>query len=252
MNSSVRPPGSAVLSIAVAIAVLASSPAAGQTLSGRVIDAEDQRPISGAVVLLVETQGSTRDTVVTAASGLFAFRLDRLGRYTLTVRHSAYVLVEDTVVVVSTDNVEIDVVMSKPIPLDPISARAQPQSRALAPFNERRAAYQHLGPRFLTRAELEHLEGLGIGTAITNLVAGTRVALAQRGTILQMRRPGGQLCTPAYYLNGHPLRLPSGELIDDYVTLSQVTAIEVYNGPSQAVPEFPEVPSCGVIVVWTL
>jgi hemoglobin/transferrin/lactoferrin receptor protein len=65
------------------------------TIAGRLLDAEDGRPVAGGYVLVRETGRMS----MADADGAFRIVVPRAGHYTITVRHVAYVLVERTVMV---------------------------------------------------------------------------------------------------------------------------------------------------------
>lgn len=86
------------LIILVLFAVTASLRAAGadgSLLTGRVTDGDSGLPVAGAHIVVRETGRMTASD----SAGIFALHLPRDGRYTLAVRHVAYVTVERIVVV---------------------------------------------------------------------------------------------------------------------------------------------------------
>jgi hypothetical protein len=122
--------------------------------------------------------------------------------------------------------------------------------------------------RFQTYQDLKPLQGSPVALAIIQL----NPFLISRP---HERRPNtfhiaGRLgCSPLVFLDGHRLRgegglveemrgtrtlgnNPPGPIIDDYISLSQIAAVEVYRGASDVPGEFREPGSnCGAVVIWS-
>lgn len=78
-----------VLPVLVSLGVLAGFlPAAGQTLTGRVLDEGTERPVGGAIVSLVDREGETREETVSDGEGRFRLVPPEAGQYVLAT--SAY------------------------------------------------------------------------------------------------------------------------------------------------------------------
>ncbi len=67
-----------------------------------------------------------------------------------------------------------------------------------------------------------------------------------------MRR-GTQPCAPTLYIDRHVVATGVLEPVrpDDYVSSSEIEAIEIYSRAGQTPAEFDPVNDCGVVLIWT-
>lgn len=64
----------------------------------------------------------------------------------------------------------------------------------------------------------------------------------------------GDRCTPTVYVDGHQAYVGSDLTVDEVVSGTDIAAVEVYDRPFKAPPEFAPNTlqlDCGVIVIWT-
>jgi hypothetical protein len=82
-------------------------------------------------------------------------------------------------------------------------------------------------------------------------VPGVRVEGSGLNRIPTVRGRFGSRCVPTFFVDGHA---SSGISLDELVSGGDVAAMEVYDQPFEAPPEFMPPGNrfaCGVIVVWT-
>ena len=78
------------LRVVALFGVLAAEPLTAQTLRGRLLDEDTERPIHSAYVILMDADNKRRDSVFTGASGVFLFRIQHPGRYRVGARRIGY------------------------------------------------------------------------------------------------------------------------------------------------------------------
>lgn len=251
--------------------------ALGQTVVGRVVD-QDAVPISGASVAF---RLESRELIARVASddrGFFRIGSVDPGEYFVVVERIGYQTTTTPLSLREGDSISVELRMAvEAIPLEPIVVTASPRPRweyteppALWEFWERKDHMERLGiGRFQTYQDLKPLQGSQVSLAIIQL----NPFLISKP---HERRPNtfhiaGRLgCSPLVFLDGHRLRGPGGleeelrrgtrvleqnppgPIIDDYISLSQIAAVEVYRGASDVPGEFREPGSnCGAVVIWS-
>ena len=78
--------GAAAGAVATALAILLAASAAAQTVTGTASDAELGRPLAGAALLLVDSDGAAVDSARADARGAFRLRAPAAGNYIIHVR----------------------------------------------------------------------------------------------------------------------------------------------------------------------
>lgn len=128
----------AALAILCILSVAVPSPAAGQVVRGRVIDARSGAAVELAQVVVTGTgQGSRR--TMTAADGRFSVRLRRGGSVRVQVARAGYGETRTRALAVgANDTVDVDVrISSVALPLDPVTVTARARRlRVTGVFNE--------------------------------------------------------------------------------------------------------------------
>ena len=262
---------------------LLPSRAHSQVIQGRVID-PDGATISGALISLRTEAGAVAARVASGEEG--RFHVDRVGAgtYSVVVERLGYQTTLSFLFLQEGDSIEVDLHMEvEAIPLEPITVTASPrpvwehlQPPALWEFWERKDWNEKLGlGHFYTHEDLKPLSGTPVALAITTLAPFLYpVANSERKNAFHIQGRIG--CPPLIFLDGRPLpeegggrpqtgsrfdqpmvRLERenrvGALIDDWISLGQVAAVEVYRGASDVPGEF-RLPGamCGAVVVWSL
>lgn len=261
---------------------------AGQTVEGRVLD-PDAVPISEASVAF---RLESRELVARVASddtGFFRFRSIEPGEYFVVVERLGYQTTTTPISLREGDSISVELRMAvEAIPLEPIVVTASPRPRweyteppALWEFWERRDYMQRLGiGDFFTYQDLKPLQGSPVALAIIQL--NPYLSARQNDERPNAFHLQGRLdCPPMIFLDGHVLPpytnafRPEEEkhiavgngagrygltrdtaapspLIDNYISLSEIGAIEVYRGASDIPGEFRHPGSnCGVVAVWS-
>lgn len=232
-----------------------------QVILGRVIDDESGRGVADVEVMLLDDQAQpVGERRLSGANGGFVFSVDP-GHYQFSAFRigygpgtSPFVKVEEG------DSVEVEFrIAQEAIVLDPltVTASARPWYEHMKPpalweYYERSEHMAKLGlGRFLDRDELRVLQGMPVSIAIGNQ-PGMQAVAAGNGARFQVL---GRLDCPAlFFLNGQQVRLGDHWFIDDFVSMADVEAIEVYTGAAELPGEFHGMRgggNCGAVVVWT-
>jgi hypothetical protein len=226
---------SALLALPLVLLPLAAQEASGQLLRGRVIHAIDGQPVPDVAVLIL-SDTTIVQAIITDALGHFETRLPRPGAYLISASRAGYETVGPEplhappgraldLVIRMDDNVVV---------LDPLTVRARslPETR----LDEARERIRH-NRRFgvglhLTRAEIE---------------ASQRHRMTD---LLRVRRPTDPMrCTPALFLDGARIHDYVRDL-DGLITPGDVEAIEIYSGPFVR-GGFRDPAGCGLLLVWS-
>ena len=270
--------------LAFTMLVLAAAPRPGsaQTVRGRLLEAETDKPVPAAQVVLLTRLGSAVAVGQSNAEGRFALRASRPGTYVLQVRRLGYQLRRDPVEL-GRDPVELELRLAPvPVTLDPVTVAAELNMRYLEIvgfYNRQKGDFGH----FITRDEIEARRANRITDVLTT-IPGVRLvpdgqvvgrwALQFRSALTSL----GGLCEPRVFLDGliairgdsKPVVMtPGGGIIDelnqedprspepavdDIVDPNDIEAIEVYRSGPQVPAEFGGMgpfTRCGVVVVWT-
>lgn len=244
----------------------AGSAAEAQALRGRLLDADSRQPISGATVTLfsvvLHDEGRAVRAVITDEQGLFRISGVTTGRYRLGAERIGYQEVRSPPFdMIEGEVLEVELVAAvNAVPLAPLTVTAGREALVLSPrlamsgFYERQETYGRKGMgfgHFLTRDNPE-LRTAFYATDIFRHVAGTRVVSSGRGYDATVLLRTG--CIPTIYLNGAPIRTASGISINELVSASDLSGVEIYVGLTAPV-EFMDMTAgnrpCGSIVLWT-
>lgn len=245
---------------AVAAVVPSAEPASAQMLEGRVLDAVTGEPVLLAYVGLLEEGRNVAVEGLTDLDGAFTLEAPVGGSFFLLVRRDGYeTLLEGLFELGDGGIAEVRVGLTpKPIELEAVTVETERDMNAL----ERSGFYDRVltAPgHFLTREEIERTGGHRIADVFrdvprvavdaTRPVAGPNTM--QNPSII-MGREGAQ-CSPTLYVDRHVVATGVLEPVrpDDYVSASEVEAIEVYTRASQVPVDFDPINDCGVILIWT-
>jgi hypothetical protein len=269
------------LFLALSLLACRASPASAQTIRGQVLDNTTGLPIPAAYVELIGADGEMHRSHLANDEGWFEFRDLAEGFYRLSGEQLGYEnTVSGFIAVKAGDDVQLEFRMAvEAILLEPLTVTASPrpwyehlEPPGLWEYYERKEQLESLGiGRFLGREELDRLGAMPVTHAIATIPGMRTVASDTRGGRVHLL--GRRGCDAMFFLNGMEVRLrptlfpadtgnadfvPTMEslewYIDDFVSLSDVEAIEVYRGPSELPGEFHGMHTggnCGAVVVWT-
>lgn len=268
--------------LALSICLLTAFEAQGQTLSGRVLDAGTESPIPDVALRLYSVEGEPVEFKRTSdGDGGFVFVEVAPGRYRLEGERLGYRTTASGVLVVHAgDTIALEFRMAvAAIVLEPltVTASARPWYEHLTPpalweYYERRDYLSRLGRgHFMGPQEIRNLAGMPVALAI-GTVPGMR-AVASESSMGRFHLLGRQGCDALLFVNGHQVRLraplsradtadvdfvPGPErldwFVDDFVSLNEIEAIEVYRGAAELPGEFHGFSgnaNCGAVIIWT-
>ncbi|MEM7416279.1 MAG: carboxypeptidase-like regulatory domain-containing protein [Gemmatimonadota bacterium] len=248
---------SALLAVSMASAVEA------QTLRGRVVDSETGEPVQLAYVGLLQ---EGRDMVVAALAGTggeFEITAPEAGGYFLYISRTGYETLMDGVFDLGDGGVFDLQVGLRPAPialeesLVVESARQDVSPLEANGFYDRAIMGQGT---LLIREQIQRLAIDKVTDAFRNI---PRIEIDQSrpltGSPDVMANPaiwnwrGGRKCSPTLYVDRHVVAAGGTMTVrpDDYMTPSEVEAIEIYTRSSEVPVGFDEISNCGVVLVWT-
>lgn len=239
---------------------LVGAPGAAQTLRGTILDADTGDPVALAYVGLL---GGDRDVVVADLAddgGAFTLTAPEAGEYFLYVRGSGYEPLMDGLFELGRNGVfDVRVGLTpEPIELEPVSVdarRSVSRLEASGFYDRVLTAPGH----FLGRDDVTRVGGSLISEVLRSIphvqIDASRPLIgpnAMQGASVIMRRGTGR-CSPTLYIDRHVVATGALEPVrpDDYVSSSEVEAVEIYTSASDVPVEFDAINDCGVILIWT-
>jgi hypothetical protein len=247
--------------VAIAAFAAGASAVSGQALRGLLLENLTDRPIDlGTVVLLGET-GDTVSAALTDENGFFSLTAPEPGTYSVLARALGYTgrgrgpfeLEEGELQVVQ---LTLD---PAPVPIEGVGVRTTPivitDDQLLANgFYDRmmEGRGQFLTPEDVARSDVRYTP---------QVLRGLDHVRAQYGasgwkTWPRLWSPyGGMWCEPRVYVDDDWVNRPGFKLsnygLDDFVSMGELKAVELYWG-HQAPPRYRwDGPGCGAVVIWT-
>jgi hypothetical protein len=241
----------ALLSAAVCFCAVAS-PLAAQSVHGKLLANNTDKPIPVAAVTLVgDSTTSAVSVVTTAPDGGFAIEAPAPGVYRIHAEVPGYRTTVTPAIELRTGDqigVTMHLLPDTAVQLTPVkvtSNNRKANSRA-GGFYDRMQRYK-MG-KFITRDDIEKRKPFRVSDLLMT-VPGLQVVPSRWGFGEDVITSSG--CRPAVYLDGlrYPLR---HESVDDIVNPNDLEGIEVYTNPA-TVPVELSGPgnSCGAIALWT-
>jgi len=225
-------------------------------ISGRILESESDRPIAGATVTLLNSRGLSVGRVVTDETGGFHLRVRDPGSHELRAERVGYRAASaPQLTLVPDDTLQVELRMSAGAvvlaPLTVVAAsRNLVRNQQLAAFDWRRTHQpwgRYLGPEEVRRINAFHV------TDVLQQVPFVQVSGLSKVVTLRAPYTGGR-CFPTVYVDGHHVPSDGDMSINEFVSGSTVSAVEVYDRPALSPPEFTargKKMECGVIVIWT-
>lgn len=229
-------------------------PVSGQTVRGRVVDAQSGTAISQAAVHLVALDGEAVAEVLSSDSGRFELEAPRSGHFHLLVQRIGYVETRTNPIrLVSLATAEVEIrISAHAISLEPLEVKAE----ALKPSLDRVGFYtrqrEGLGA-FIDEADIEARGALRT-IDLFHGIPGIRIVSNGRSQQIVLRGGIGSsfaspYCGPRVYLDGIVVDPFS---FDRDIRPGDLEGIEVYRSPAQVPAQFGGAGSaCGVVLLWT-
>ncbi|GBD32655.1 hypothetical protein HRbin33_01628 [bacterium HR33] len=248
--------------VAVLLCVCGSRAVWAQVIQGQVVDRLSNQPVRSGVVRLLDTRGEVASTRLDL-NGRFVLEAPEPGRYWLRFESPGYRVVVSSAIDLApgaTLAYSIQTQSLPPAQMDTVVVEGRAVPARLASFYERRA--RGAGGEFFTREELDRWNPAEV-TDIVRRAVGFAVVpntnYGRRGDTRQNlvinNRLGdyiGQSCPPLVFLDGMYVGTAWDFDIDSHLAVTNIEAMEFYNGPGNMPIEFNRRGSdCGVIGIWT-
>lgn len=244
------------------------TPAAGQTIRGRVLDATSGEIVPAAAVTVLGPDERPAGRTHTGRDGSFVLPLRGSGAYRLRAERTGYQPTLSQVLEVGArETLEVELRLSaEPLKVEPLTVtgrRTPPRVPALEMNGFYRREQQGSG-HHLRREDLERQSNTNLAQVLDR-IPGTYVyrdkhgrqylsfSRAQSvGTFSRAQRKQTDICLPKIYLDGSLITyVLEGPTINDFVQPEQVEAIELYRSASEVPIEYNSNAACGVILLWT-
>jgi hypothetical protein len=213
-------------------------------ISGTVLNADDRRPLAGAIVHLSDGPTARADE-----RGVWTLANAPLGTRVLEVRSVGYYPDRRAVHVVGgMPPVQVTLSTFKSV-LDTVKIIATVAAdRHGSGFEDRKRT--GLG-RYLTAVELERRGAVFTSDAFRNL-PGTRLERDERGERhIYVRSAFGEWCEPTVHIDGLYMWNLTADDIDGMISLRYVKGIEVYTQETTPAEYQRAMTGCGTILIWT-
>jgi hypothetical protein len=229
-------------------AVVATCPAAAQTISGHLIDATTRQPIATGTLALLAGD-STLISVVTDSTGRFVLHAPQAGSYRLRGERIGYrAAVTPPLDLAANDTLRVEFRLAvAAVPLNPITILGYSRRPAgdLGGFYERMR--RAMGGIFITRQDIENRPTI-YTTDLLRTIPGAHLTRSRVGFGFDVLLRGD--CKPRVFLDGVPIQLGT-MTIDDLISPLDLEGIEVYRGIAEIPANFTGLGACGAIVLWT-
>jgi len=236
---------------AAAVLAALATPAAAQSVHGRVLERGTDRPIAAAVVELRDATG-VRAQARTFEDGSFMMAVPGAGAYQVAASRLGFEpLLSDAINVTAGDSVSLTFrLLQDAVALAPLQAKSAPRQAParLAGF------YERLGRRrqghFITRDVIDGARASHTSDLLRR-VPGLAFRQTRRGGFA-IRGRGG--CEPQVYLDGMDVQMfGTATSVDDLVRPEDLEGIEVYGSSSIPVEFIRNHPGdeCGAVMLWT-
>ncbi|WP_420127796.1 carboxypeptidase regulatory-like domain-containing protein [Longimicrobium sp.] len=228
--------------------------ATSRGITGRVVEAGTGRPVGSAAVTLLNERGHHVVQATADGNGNFHIAVPQPGRIRLRADRVGYQRsTSEAITVAPDDTVRVELLMSTDAvvlaPLTVVAAsRSVSRNSRMASF-QWRAEHNPWG-RFVGPEQIRRINPM-FATDILQQVHGVRVEGSGLNRYPTVRGRFGSRCVPTFVVDGHR---SSGISLDELVGGPDIAAMEVYDQPFEAPPEFLPAGNqlaCGVIVVWT-
>lgn len=219
------------------------------------VQAADGSPVALARISVV----GSREAALTNLSGAFRLSLPP-GSFVVHIRAIGYDIAFVAVSIQAGETATLQATLTPvAVVLRPVQVvGAQPSRIGLQGFELRRN--RHEG-HFLDSAQIKRMQSRAFTDVLRRIpgvqVMPVRTTYGSSETVRMSRMngvSGFRPCPVLYFLNGYLMPVTGDVTIDEYVSVSEVVALEVYTGVSQIPPEFNATQHnsrCGVIVIWT-
>ncbi len=242
------------------VALLAAQSVGAQALTGRVFDGTSGQPVADAEVAVVGDSAAPVGRAVTDTAGAFHIPLGDPGVYRLMATAVGYdSLAVDSIAIGESEAVWVELRLG-PRPFDveglTVVARRPMGPPQVREFYRRLDRYERYGGSgvVLDREALDrHIAQTGASVLARESIHAREVTGLGGGLIVRRRMARfGQSpwCTPAFFLNGHPV---DGQTIRS-IPAADLMGLELYRGLGEIPAQFmgtPGATSCGVVLAWT-
>lgn len=222
-----------------------------QTLSGLVLEAGTDRPISFAEITILGDTGAVAASTFSDGNGAFSADLPRAGGYQVyAVRLGYFATFSDFIDVVKGEDISIAVrLQPKPFETDSLTVEVAPPPRPL----ERVGFYDRMMAgigSFFTREDIQNRITAHTLADVIREAPGVRISSDRFGkdrvTLVAIQGA----CAPILILDGLSLQPPW----EDVANVDDLEGVEVYPRVSQVPAEYlltARTTGCGVVVAWT-
>lgn len=250
------------LAAGVVLLVSGARAAGAQVVQGQVVDRADNQPVRSGVVRLLDARGAVASARLDL-NGRFTLQAPQPGRYWLRFESPGYRVVVSSAIELSSGSTLAYSIQTQTLPLaqmDTVVVEGRAVPIRLAPFYERRA--RGGGGEYFTREDLDRWNPGEVTDIVRRSVGFAVVPNSNYGrggdtreNLIINNRLGdyvGQFCPPLVFVDGVYLGTAWDFDIDSHLAITNVEALEFYNGAGNMPVEFNRRGSdCGVIGIWT-
>ncbi len=250
-----------VCTLAAVWTLPAATPAATQTVQGRISEDGTDVAVYGAGVEMLDASGAVTARATTDVTGGFLIDVPDGPTFRLRVTHIGYRTFTSDPIDRPGADVEIRIRLGvNAIALDPITVTGVRSFEAdhLADFEARRTNPGRVGGHFVTREDIErrpvatptqHVLGIA-GVRVQQVITTTDVFGMDRSLIYLRHGVGGE-CLANVYVDGVRSQQSVDATMDDLLASQNIAGIEVYSRPVTVPPQYQGNQQCGSVLFWT-
>lgn len=249
-----------LMSLLALVAVLAPPTSAdAQTIQGRVLDQENEQPVGGAIVILVEREGDERVRALADSVGRFIVTPPEAGEYYVVAERFGYFETRSPLIALSTEGTAALDLLLVPEPIGLEGIEVSVEERAELELEQLGLTPRRLGNRWIGRDRIDAIPvKLDMGAVLERTAqANIRVIRPENLTLgsdplglcvaLQQARTAGGMGTCALIvLDGVPIS-GVGAMDIDPEAIESIAILE----PIEASTFYGTAGGSGAVLVWT-
>lgn len=237
----------AMVGAGLMVAATGARPAAGQVITGHLLDDATDEPVETASIVLVGGDSVSIDAATTDSVGFFTVGADDRGEFRLLARRIGYPETISTPLRLGEgDTLQVEFRISAgAVLLDPVvvQARRRPPPPDIVAFYDR--AERSISGTFITRQEIEAAHAMR-ASDLLRTIPGVQLGPLRYGASTVTIRG----CVPLFIVDGVIARYERS--IDNLVSPLDLEGLEVYRSPADVPVQYGGLRhDCGAVMIWT-
>lgn len=236
-----------IIGAGLMIAAAGRTPAAGQVMTGHLIDDATEEPVATASIALLGEDSVTLDAATTDSAGAFTVSAEERGEFRLLAHRIGYPeTISAPLRLGEGDTLQVEFrISAAAVLLDPVvvQARRRPPPPDIVAFYDR--AERSISGTFITRQEIEAAHAMR-ASDLLRTIPGVQLGPLRYGASTVTIRG----CIPLFIVDGVIARYERS--IDNLVSPLDLEGLEVYRSPADVPVQYGGLRhDCGAVMIWT-